>query len=82
MENGNLYRGRNKTKIVGLLVQLHRALLVAAESDGDDRAQRDALKNPTAIRSQEESATGVVLVGDDVDLRPCAESEIAEQVTR
>src|SRR5438309_6546844 len=82
VENGNLHRGCNEAEVVGLLVELQRARLIAARGDGDDRPQSHALKHSTTVWSEQQCATGVVLVGDDVDLRPRAEGEITEQMTR
>src|SRR2546423_9703216 len=65
-----------------LFVELHRSLLVASRRDRYNRAQRDGLENAAAIWFKQQRTNGVVLVGNDVDLGPRAEREIAQQMAR
>ena len=63
-------------------MQLHRALFITSRRDGYNWPQRYGLEDPAAIGFEKQGATGVVLIGDDVDLCPRAQREITQQMTR
>ena len=80
MTNGNAHRGRDETEIVRRLVQLHRALLIAAGRDRHHGPERHALELSAAIGAHDHRSARVILVGDDVDLAARAEREVGEQM--
>src|SRR5882672_1230184 len=64
------------------LVELQCALFVTARRDRNDGAQRHALEGSAAVGTQEQSAARVILVGDDIDLRPRAQGQVAQEMAR